>query len=161
MVLGLSWFELHNLDNHLKIALQYQNFKDVFEKNSVDMLSEHQRYDCAIELQERVKPLIRLIYNLFQIEITIIQLYIYVNLTKGLICHSKSPTEWIFYILKIRMGLCKCPLTIKGSIRLPKKLLSTTFDFKTLEQLIYENIFTKIDLKRIYDLIRIKEGMNG
>ena len=33
-----------------KIPMQYYDFKDVFEKKNVDILSEHHLYDCAIEL---------------------------------------------------------------------------------------------------------------
>ena len=49
--------------------IQYEEFKDVFEKKNVDTLSQHHPYDCAIELQEGAQPLFGPIYGLSQNEL--------------------------------------------------------------------------------------------
>jgi len=35
-----------------KIPIQYQDYKDVFEKKNANTLFEHWPYDCAINLEE-------------------------------------------------------------------------------------------------------------
>ncbi len=47
-----------------KIPTQYQDYKDVFEKKSVDTLPKHRPYDYAIGLEEGAQPLFGTIYNL-------------------------------------------------------------------------------------------------
>ncbi len=35
-----------------EILIQYQDYKDVFEKKNVDTLPKHWQYDCVINLEE-------------------------------------------------------------------------------------------------------------
>jgi hypothetical protein len=47
-----------------EIPIQYDDFKDVFEKKNADILPEHLLYDCTIELQDGAQPTFGPIYNL-------------------------------------------------------------------------------------------------
>jgi hypothetical protein len=47
-----------------EIPIQYQDYKDIFEKKNADTLHEHQTYDCAIDLEEGMQPPFGPIHNL-------------------------------------------------------------------------------------------------
>jgi hypothetical protein len=68
-----------------EIPIQYQDYKDVFEKNNANTLLEHWPYDYAINLEEGMQPLFGPIYNLSQDELSTLRKYIDKNLEKGLI----------------------------------------------------------------------------
>ncbi len=55
-----------------EIPIQYQDYKDIFEKKNANTLPKHWSYDCAIDLEEGVQPLFRPIYNLLQDEFSTI-----------------------------------------------------------------------------------------
>jgi hypothetical protein len=47
-----------------EIPIQYQDYKDDFEKKNVDTLFEHWPYNCGVDLEEGAQPLFGPIYNL-------------------------------------------------------------------------------------------------
>jgi hypothetical protein len=47
-----------------EIHVQYQDYKDIFEKKNANALLEHRPYDYAIDLEEGMQPLFGPIYNL-------------------------------------------------------------------------------------------------
>ncbi len=51
-----------------EIHVQYQDYKDIFEKKNANTLPKHWPYDCAIDLEEGTQPLFGPIYNLLQDE---------------------------------------------------------------------------------------------
>jgi hypothetical protein len=53
-----------------EIPIQYQDYKDVFEKKNPNTLLEHQPYDCAIDLEEGAQPPFGSIYNLLEDELS-------------------------------------------------------------------------------------------
>jgi hypothetical protein len=59
----MKFFENKNVN---AFPPQYQNFKDIFKKNNVDILSQHRSYDCVIELQKGKQPPLIPMYNLSQ-----------------------------------------------------------------------------------------------
>jgi hypothetical protein len=141
------------------ISTEYKEFQAVFEKKNVDILSEHQPYDCAIDLQDGAQPLFGPIYNLSQNELSALKGYIKENLAKNFIRHSKSSTSVpIFFVKKndrsLRMCVDYCGL---NKITM-KNRYSLQLIFGLLNQLGQAKIYTKIDLQRAYNLVRIKEG---
>jgi hypothetical protein len=68
-----------------EIPIQYQDFKDVFEKKNASILLKHHLYDCAIELYDGAQFLFGPIYNLSQMELTVLCEYIDENLSKNFI----------------------------------------------------------------------------
>ena len=141
------------------VPLQYQDFKDVFEKKNADMLPKHRPYDCAIELQEGAQPPFGPIYNLSQTELAALREYVDENLAKGFIQHSKSPAGAPILFVKKKDGSLRMCVDYRGLNKVTKKnryplpLISGL-----LEQLGRAKIFTKIDLRGAYNLVRIKEG---
>jgi hypothetical protein len=71
--------------SHHEIFSQYKEFKDVFEKKSIDILWEHRPYDYTIDLEEGTQPPFRSIYNLSQDELVALCEYINGNFEKRFI----------------------------------------------------------------------------
>jgi hypothetical protein len=123
------------------------------------MLLQQHPYDCTIDLQEGTQPPFGLIYNLSQNELVALQDYLDENLAKNLIRHSKSPTGApILFVKKkdgsLRMCVGYCgfnKITIKN--RYPLPLISGL-----LSQLGETKVYTKIDFRGAYNLVRIKGG---
>jgi hypothetical protein len=141
------------------IPEQYKDFEDVFQKKNADMLPEHRPYDCAIDLQEGAQPPFGPIYNLSQTELAELRKYIDENLAKNFIRHSKSPAGAPILFVKKKDGSLRMCVDYRGLNKVTKKnryplpLISGL-----LEQLGRAKIFTKIDLRGAYNLVRIKEG---
>jgi hypothetical protein len=142
-----------------EIPMQYHDFKDVFEKKNVDILSEHRPYDCVIELQDGAQPLFGPIYNLSQIELAVLHEYIDEKLSKIFIRHSKLPTGVSILFEKKKDGSLRMYVDYWGFNKITKKnRYPLPLILGLLEQLGSAKIFTKIDLRGAYNLVRIKEG---
>jgi hypothetical protein len=75
------------------------------KKINVDILPKHQLYDFTIELVEGApQPPFGTIYNLLQDELATLCEYIYENLKKRFIQHSKSPTSSLILFVKKNNG---------------------------------------------------------
>jgi hypothetical protein len=141
------------------IPEQYKDFEDVFQKKNADILPEHRPYDCAIDLLEGAQPPFGPIYNLSQTELAELRKYIDENLAKNFIRHSKSPAGAPILFVKKKDGSLRMCVDYRGLNKVTKKnryplpLISGL-----LEQLGRARIFTKIDLRGAYNLVRIKEG---
>jgi len=138
---------------------QYKEFQDVFEKKNADILPEHRPYDCAIDLQDGAQPPFGPIYNLSQNELVALKEYIEENLAKNFIRHSKSPAGAPILFVKKKDGSLRMCVDYRGlnkitvKNRYPLPLISGLLD-----QLGQAKIYTKIDLRGAYNLVRVKEG---
>jgi hypothetical protein len=138
---------------------KYSEFADVFSKENADILPEHRPYDCPIDLQENAQPPFGPIYNLSQPELKALREYIDENLAKGFIRHSKSPAGAPILFVKKKDGSLRLCVDYRGlnaltiRNRYPLPLIP-----QLLDQLSQAKIFTKIDLRGAYNLVRIREG---
>ena len=141
------------------IPRKYAAFADVFSKEKADILPQHRKYDCSIDIKDGKQPPFGPIYNLTQPELKALREYIDENLAKGFIRNSRSPAGApILFVKKKDGSLRLCvdyrglnALTIKN--RYPLPLIS-----QLLDQLSQAKIFTKIDLRGAYNLVRVKAG---
>ena len=137
------------------LSSKYDDFGDVFEKKNVDRLPEHRPYDYPIDLQEVVNPPFGPIYGLSELELLALRTYLDENLEKGFIQPSKSPTGApILLVEKERWLLCADyrglnKITVRNRYLLP--LIP-----ELLDRLRTGKIFSKIDLRGAYNLVRIK-----
>ena len=142
-----------------KLPAQYEEFRDVFEKKNADTLPQHRPYDCGIELQEGAQPPFGPIYSLSQNELAALREYLDENLAKNFIRHSKSPAGAPILFVKKKDGSLRMCVDYRGlnkvtiKNRYPLPLISGLLD-----QLGQAKIYTKIDLRGAYNLVRIKEG---
>lgn len=142
------------------IPQQYVDFKDVFSKRKANILPEQRSYDCEIDLiNDKPFPTQRSIYKLTVTEQQTLREYIEENRKKGFIRNSKSPFGApIFFVKKKDGSLRPCvdyrglnSITVKN--RHPLPLLDSFFT-----TLAGAKVFTKIDLRGAYNLVRIKPG---
>ncbi len=138
--------EMGSLSN---VPEEYLDLKEVFSKSRAASLPPHRPYDCAIDLVPDMSPPKGRLYSL----------YISDSLTAGFIRPSSSPVgAGFFFVTKKDGSLRPCidyrglnNITVKNTYPLP--LMSSAF-----ERLQGASIFTKLDLRNAYHLVRIREG---
>jgi len=132
---------------------------DVFSKTKAETLAPHRPIDHAIDLEPGFKIPYGQIYNLSEVELRTLKAYIETNLSNGFIQRSSSSAAApILFAKKQDGGLQLCvdyqalnSVTVKNRYPLPH--IS-----EMLDRMRGARIFTKLDLRNAYHLIRIKEG---
>ncbi|KAL0186362.1 hypothetical protein M9458_018032, partial [Cirrhinus mrigala] len=145
-----------NLSN---VPKEYLDLKEVFSKSRAASLPPHRPYDCAIKLLPGMSPPKGKLYSLSAPEREAMEKYISDSLAAGLIRPSSSPAGAGFFFVKKKDGsLQPCidyrglnNITVKNTYPLP--LMSSAF-----ERLQGASVFTKLDLRNAYHLVRIREG---
>ncbi|XP_073465040.1 uncharacterized protein [Aquarana catesbeiana] len=150
-----------NTDSELFQAVPkvYHDFLDVFSKKGAETLPPHRAYDCPIELLPGAEVPFGRIFPLTELEQGALKAYIDENLEKGFIRPSTSPAgAGIFFVEKKDHSLRPCidyrelnKITVKN--RYPLPLLPELF-----QRLGTATIFTKLDLRGAYNLVRIRKG---
>ena len=145
------------LDTH--IPDKYRSFLDVFSKKSADTLPPHREYDHPINLEPDTKPPFGPLYNLSELELNALREWIDENLGKGFIRTSKSPAGAPILFVKKKDGSLRLCVDYRGlnkitiKDRTPLPLIGESID-----RLRRAKVFTKIDLRGAYNLLRIREG---
>ncbi|KAL0154119.1 hypothetical protein M9458_050578 [Cirrhinus mrigala] len=147
------------LDTSSVIPTEYQDLIEAFSQTKATQLPPHRPGDCAIDLIPGSTPPKGRVYPLSQPESEAMNTYIQEELAKGFIRPSTSPASaGFFFVKKKDGGLRPCidyralnDITIK--YRYPLPLVPPA-----LEQLRTAKIYTKLDLRSAYNLIRIREG---
>ncbi|KAL1249495.1 hypothetical protein QQF64_020500 [Cirrhinus molitorella] len=146
------------LDHHSESELppEYQDLHLAFSKTKAAHLPPHRPGDCAIDLITGAQPPRGRIFPLSQPESEAMKDYIREELANGFIRPSTSPASASFFFVKKKDGGLRPRIdyhslndvTIK--YRYPLPLVPSA-----LEQLHTARIFTKLDLRSAYNLIRI------
>lgn len=142
-----------------RVPETYHDLKEVFNKAKATSLPPHRPYDCAIDLLPGTSPPKGRLYSLSAPERMAMEEYIQDSLAAGIIRPSSSPAgAGFFFVGKKDKSLRPCidyrglnDITIKN--RYPLPLLSTAF-----ELLQGATVFSKLDLRNAYHLVRIREG---
>ncbi|KAK3557590.1 hypothetical protein QTP70_030520 [Hemibagrus guttatus] len=143
----------------ITIPACYSRFSDLFCPKKTSKLPPHRPWDCAIDLIPG-EPVPRgRIYSLSLPEEKAMEEYITEALAQGYIRPSTSPAaSSFFFVAKKDGGLRPCidyralnKITVKFRYPLPLVPLA-------LEHLHSATVFTKLDLRSAYNLIRIREG---
>ncbi len=142
----------------VEIPSCYAPFSDVFCPQRAAQLPPHRPWDCAIDLISGEPVPHGKIYPLSLPEQKAMEEYIEEALKQGYIVSSTSPAASSFFVAKKDGGLRPCidyrklnEITVK--FRYPLPLVPAA-----LEQLRGATIFTKLDLRSAYNLIRVREG---
>lgn len=138
------------------VPRMYHDLGQVFSKDKALSLPLHRPYDCAVDLPGATLPRSRL-YNLSRTERTAMENYIPDSLAAGIIHPSSSPAGARFFFVGKKDGsLRPCidnrglnDITVKNGYPLP--LLSSAF-----LPLHGATVFTKLDLRNAYHLVRIR-----
>ena len=137
----------------------YWQYKDLFKDEKAEMLAPRRTFDHAIDLKERATPPWGPIYPMSAYQQEELNKYLEKMLAQGKIVHSKSPAGApIVFVPKPDGKLRLCvdyrqlnKLTILNKYPLP--LMS-----ELRERVAGATIFTKLDVKDGYHLIRIRKG---
>uniref|UniRef100_A0A8C1LRZ5 Gypsy retrotransposon integrase-like protein 1 n=1 Tax=Cyprinus carpio TaxID=7962 RepID=A0A8C1LRZ5_CYPCA len=137
----------------------YHDLRAVFSKSRASSLPPHRPYDCAIDLLPGTSPPRGRLYSLSGPEREAMEKYINDSQVAGIIRPSSSPAgAGFFFVGKKDGSLRPCidyrglnDITVKN--RYPLPLMSSAF-----ELLQGATIFTKLDLRNAYHLVRIREG---
>ncbi|KAI7797064.1 hypothetical protein IRJ41_012065 [Triplophysa rosa] len=138
---------------------EYRDLRAVFSRSRATSLPPHRPYDCAIDLLPGTSPPRGRLFSLSGPEREAMEKYIRESLNSGLIRPSSSPAGAGFFFVQKKDGsLRPCidyrglnEITVKNKYPLP--LMSSAF-----ELLQGARVFTKLDLRNAYHLVRIREG---
>ena len=140
------------------LPTRYESYEDVFSEKAANDLPQHGPQDHAIETEGKT-PAFGPLYNLSATELGVLRDYIRDNLAKGFIRPSTSPAGAPILFVKKKDGTLRLcvdyrslnRVTVKN--RYPLPLIS-----EALDRLVGAKMFTKLDIRSAYNLIRIKEG---
>jgi hypothetical protein len=143
-----------------EIPKEYAEWEHLFEEDlTITALPKHKPWDHEIRIQPGKEPPFLPIYGLSEKELKVLYDYIQENIKKGFIRPSQSPAGFpILFVPKKDGKLRLCvdyrklnDITIKNRYPLPN--ISELQD-----RLAGATIFTALDLRGAYNLIRIKAG---
>ncbi|MGB2685899.1 MAG: pol polyprotein, partial [Olleya sp.] len=144
----------------MQIPVEYQEYRKLFQEEAgLDALPKHQAWDHEIPIVPGKVPTTGPLYSMSKKELDALRGYIDENLEKGFIRESTSPAgSPVLFVQKKDGSLRLCvdyrklnDITIKDCYALPLiNELQDRFQGAT--------VFTKLDLRGAYNLIRIKEG---
>ncbi|MBW0562002.1 hypothetical protein O181_101717 [Austropuccinia psidii MF-1] len=136
----------------------YHQYLDVFSKVKAEKHPPHRACDRHIKLEGSL-PQVGVIYSLSNQESDTLRAYISENVDKGFIwTRSSSTGAPVLFVKKKDGGLCLCV----NSHKLNAVTRKNKYPVPPLNQLLTvfngSSIFSQIDLRGAYNLLRIKEG---
>lgn len=145
--------------NLTNVPSDYHDMQQVFSKASASSLPAHRPYDCAIDLLPCDTLPTKRLFHLDKPEREAMEKYITESVAAGPIRPSSSPVgAGFFFVEKKEKSLRPCmdytglnDITVKNKYPLP--LIDSAFS-----PLHSATVFTKLDFRNAYHLIRIREG---
>ncbi|KAK3505869.1 hypothetical protein QTP70_019370 [Hemibagrus guttatus] len=148
-----------NTGAHVRLPQPYADFEKVFSEERASPLPEHQEWDCAIDLLPNTSLPKGRIYPLSLPESKAMEDYIEGALAASHIRPSTSPAAAGFFFVEKKDGGLRPCIDYRGlnaiTIRYPYPIPLVPV---ALEQLRGAQVFTKLDLRSAYNLVRIREG---
>ena len=141
------------------IPSAYHDLLTAFSKAGADSLPPHRPYDLTIELDPGTKPPFGPVYSLSEVELAELRRYIEENRARGFIQPSTSPAGSPILFVKKKDGSLRLCVDYRGlnaitrKNRTPLPLIN-----ETLDRVREARVFTKLDLRGAYNLIRIAAG---
>ena len=147
-------------DNYMKyVPSKYYPWSSVFSSVAVDQLPPHRPYDMSIELEDGTTPPFGPMYRLSQAERQALTDYIESNLKKGFIHRSTSSAASPILFVRKKTGDLRLCVDYRGLNAITKK---NRYPLPLIDDLLDRvqgcKVFTVLDLKNAFNLIRIKEG---
>jgi hypothetical protein len=143
--------------NHLPSA--YAEFANVFSKDGAETLPEHRKFDISIDLIPGATVPWGPIYNLTEPELATLRDYLSENLKRGFIRPSKSSAGVPILFVKKKDGSLRLCVDYRAlnAVTIPNRVPLPLLD-SLLPRLRSARVFSKIDLRGAYNLVRVKEG---
>ena len=142
-----------------ELPAPYRSFHRTFSKQGADTLAPHRPCDHTIDLEKGTVPPFGPLYPMSGPELAALREYIDENLAKGFIRPSKSPAASpVIFVKKKDASLRLCvdyrklnDITIKNRYPIP-------LTAEIIERVSGSKIFTKLDLRGAYNLVRVRPG---
>ena len=145
-----------------EVPAKYHDFADVFNKSNTYTLAPHQPYNLKIEILEGTALPVTPMYPLSQLKLQALRNFIEEHLRSRFIhsIHSTSSPLGapVLFAKKKDGGLCLC-IDFRGLYKIPKKdryLLPFISDLLTTTGKAC--VYTMLDIRHAYHMIRIAEG---
>jgi len=142
-----------------QIPPKYHEYLDVFSKSKGITLLPHCQHDHKINIKSGTTPPFSPIYSLSKVEQVALRQFLDENLANQFIRPSQSSAGAPILFIKKKDGSLRLAVDYRGLNRITKKdryPLPLIPDL--LDQLRTTRIFTRLDLRRAYNLVRIAEG---
>ena len=141
------------------IPQEYHDYADVFSKAKADTIAPHRPYDLKINLDPDASPPISHMYSLLQSELKSLQEFIDEHLRIGFIRPSNSPHGAPILFVHKKDGSLRLCVDFRGLNKISKK---DRYPLPLISDLLSSagkaRIYTAIDLRHAYHLVRIAEG---
>ena len=142
-----------------QVPKDYCEFTDIFSKLHSKLLPPHHFHNLSIQINNGTIPLLGPIYSLSVIELCTLQQFIDKNIKTGLIRLSKSPCRAPVLFVKKKDGSLHLCVDYWGLNRITcKDRYPIPLILDLLDAPKRARIYTKIDLRSTYHLVRIIEG---
>ena len=146
-------------DDSTFVPPEYHDYLDVFSKAEADKLPPHRPFDHHITLQDGKTPPFGPIYSLSEKELGVLREYLDENLDKGFVVPSESPAAAPILFVKKKDGSLRLCVDYRGLNKITvKNRYPLPLIPELLDRLRKAKVFTKIDLRGAYNLLRIAEG---
>ena len=141
------------------IPPEYHDYADVFSDTKANTLAPHRPYDLSLDLEGNQPPPPGPIYSLSQLELRALREFIDEHLTAGFIRQSASPHGAPVLFVKKKDGSLRLCVDYRGLNKITKK---DRYPLPLVSDLLSApgraSVYTKIDLRHDYHLVRIAEG---
>ena len=143
----------------MAVPKDYHEFANVFSKAKASVLAPHRDFDLKIDLEEGATLPPRRLYSLSPIELEALRTFIDENLRFGFIRPTSSPHAAPVLFVKKKDGSLRLCVDYRGLNKISKKdhyplpLISNLLDSPSRAK-----VYTKIDLRHAYHLVRIADG---
>ena len=139
--------------------MRYKDYVDVFSKDRAETVAPHRPIDHTVDLEPDFNLSYGRIYNLSEVELKTFNAYIKTNLANGFIQRSLSAAAaLVLFAKKKDRGLWLCVDYQALNKATMKNRYPLSLSLEMLDRLWGAQIFTKLDLRNAYHLIRTKEG---
>jgi transposase InsO family protein len=137
----------------------YHDLLPAFSKKRADTLPPHRLYDHSIDLEPGTNPPYGPLYTLSEVELHTLSEWLEENLSKGFIRSSRSPAGSPVLFVKKKDGTLRLCVDYRGLNKITiKNRYPLPLIPETIDRLHRAKVFTKLDLRSAFNLIRIKEG---
>lgn len=151
--------ETPSLSVDILVPQVHHEYLEIFSKEAADLLPVHRSYDHTIPLVEGSSPPYGPIYSLSAIELKALAEYLDENLRKGFIRPSTSPAGAPILFVKKKDGSLRLCVDYRGLNKITiKNRYPLPLIHELLDRLQGAHIFTRIDLRGAYNLVRIAKG---
>ena len=141
------------------VPAEYHDFAEVFSDAKANTLAPHRPYDLRIELEEDKPIPPSPMYSLSAVEQKALREFLDENINSGFIRQSASPHGAPILFVKKKDGSLRLCVDYRALNKISKK---DRYPLPLISDLLHSpgkaRLYTKIDLRHAYHLVRIAEG---